>query len=81
MTNLRTSAGRTRTPAEPDASSYTALVTQWDGGYDVFVVHVDRGLIGRTWCLSRNSLESEIRTYLEVQRGFPRGARIRILEQ
>jgi hypothetical protein len=44
-------------------------------------VHVDRGLIGRTWCLSRNSLESEIRTYLEVQRGFPRGARIRILEQ
>ena len=76
---VRPPADRTR--GEHDPSSYTALATRWDGGYDVFVVHADRGLIGQTRCLSRAGVESAVRTYLESERGLPRGARIRIIEQ
>ncbi len=64
-----------------DSLAYTALAAHWDGGYDVFIFHADIGLIGQTRSDSRWGVEPAARAYIEVERGHPRGARIRVIAE
>lgn len=63
----------------PSEASYTAIAVHWDGGFDVFVVHVTRGLIGQTRARSQPDIVVATRSYLEEQGQAARGAQIRVL--
>jgi hypothetical protein len=54
---------RSRTRAGSGAA-YTVIARRWDDGWDVFILHPGRGLVGQTRSDSRNGIERAARAYL-----------------
>jgi hypothetical protein len=74
---MRSDRARARAQAD-SVTAYTVIARRWNDGWDVFILHPGRGLIGQTRSESRKGIERAARAYLS-EGNVAEGVKIQVM--